>query len=178
MDVEAGGSVPRGLTQRFSRKHSEVETFVQLSPDQNIPLMPRRCQASFHAWLLPRGLHGTLWRGGPLPMQERVPGCRVLLHPRCMAGVGGAAPEATRLHLLFCVWTPSWGNQGAEKDALFPGLIPEGSWETVKAQLPQRTGGAHHPTVKATASMSSLLLCALDTVLGTMPGISHRSAGC
>ena len=26
------------------------------------------------------------------------------------------------------------GDQGAEKDALFPGLIPEGSWETVKAQ--------------------------------------------
>lgn len=67
-------------------------------------------------------------------MRERVPGCGQLRHPRCMGRVGGAPPGATRLHLPFCVWAPFRGAEGAEKDALFPGLIPEGSWETVKAQ--------------------------------------------
>lgn len=46
----------------------------------------------------------------------------------------------------------SKGDQGAEKGALFPGLIPEGSWETVKAQprggpveltIPLRRHGFH-----------------------------------
>lgn len=134
MDVEAGEGAPRGLTQCFSRKHSEVEKFIQLSPDQNIPLMSWWRQASFHAWLLPCRLYGILRRGSPLHVQEHVPGCRVLLHPRCMARIGGAPPGATRLHLLFCVWAPFQRREGAEKDALFPGLIPESSWETVKAQ--------------------------------------------
>lgn len=39
MDVEAGASAPRGLTQRFSRKYSGVEMFIELSADQNIPSM-------------------------------------------------------------------------------------------------------------------------------------------
>lgn len=76
------------------------------------------CQATFHTWLLPCRRYGIPWRGSVSLGAESCCwdwGCPTW----SSSSVSGSFPK---------------GDQGAGKDALFPGLTPESIWGTVKAE--------------------------------------------